>query len=147
MRKSAGFTLVELLVTIALSGLVFSIAVTAIYQLSSVTTYGSSRLDVLHDQQNAAFWFNQDGQQSLNAAVNNGLVFTDGNGVTTTYRLSGTNLERVWGSFVQVLGQNFSSAGFTVSQKVVSMHLVSSIAGRAEDRVDKTYQVYLRAVQ
>jgi prepilin-type N-terminal cleavage/methylation domain-containing protein len=146
MQKSAAFTLVELLVTIAIGALVFSIAATAIYQLSSVTAYGSARLEVLHDQQNAAFWFNQDGQQSLSAAVNDGLVFTDGNGLTTTYRLSGTNLERVGGSSIQVLGQNISSVGFTVNQQVVSMHLVSSKSGRAEDGVDKTYQVYLRAV-
>jgi prepilin-type N-terminal cleavage/methylation domain-containing protein len=147
MQKSAGFTLVELLISIAIGGLIFSIAAAAIYQLSSVTTYGSSRLEVLHDQQNAAFWFNQDGQQSLTASVNSGLIFKDGNGVTTTYRLSGTNLERVWGNSVQVLGQNISSAGFSVNQRLVSMHLVSSIAGRTEDGVDKTYQVYLRAVQ
>jgi prepilin-type N-terminal cleavage/methylation domain-containing protein len=147
MQKSAGFTLVELLISIAIGGLIFSIAAAAIYQLSSVTTYGSSRLEVLHDQQNAAFWFSQDGQQSLTASVNSGLIFKDGNGVTTTYRLSGTNLERVWGNSVQVLSQNISSAGFSVNQRLVSMHLVSSIAGRTEDGVDKTYQVYLRAVQ
>lgn len=147
MRKSAGFTLVELLVTIAISGLVFSIAAAAIFQLTSVTSYGSSRLDVLHDQQNAAFWFNQDGQQSLIAAVNNGLMLTDGNGVSTRYCLSGSNLERICGNSTQILGQDFSSAGFTVNGRIVSMHLISSIAGRTEDGVDKTYQVYLRAVQ
>ncbi len=147
MQKSRGFTLVELLISIAIGGLIFSIAAAAIYQLSSVSTFGSSRLEVLHDQQNAAFWFNQDGQQSLTAAVSSGLVFTDGNGVNTTYRLSGSNLERVQGSVIQVLGQNISSAGFSINQRLVSMHLVSSIAGREEDGVDKTYQVYLRAVQ
>jgi len=147
MKKSAGFTLVELLVTIAISGLVFSIAAAAIFQLTSITDYGNSRLDVLHDQQNAAFWFNQDGQQSLIAAVNNGLVFSDGSGAITTYCLSGSNLERICGNSTQILGQNFSSAGFTVNGRLVSMHLISSVAGRAEEGVDKTYQVYLRAVQ
>ena len=147
MHKSAGFTLVELLMTIAISGLVFSIAAAAIFQLTSVTNYGNNRMDVLHEQQNVAFWFNHDGQQSLTAAVNNGLVFNAGSGIITTYCLSGSNLQRICGNSIQVLGQNISSADFTVNGNIVSMHLISSIAGRAEDGVDKTYQVYLRAVQ
>jgi prepilin-type N-terminal cleavage/methylation domain-containing protein len=145
MHRSEGFTLVELLVTIGISGLIFSISAAAIFQLTSVTDYGNSRLDVLHDQQNAAFWFNQDGQQSQKASIDNGLVLSGSSAGQITYKLSGNTLERICGNSTLVLGQNIGSVAFAVDGNMVSMHLISRVTGRMEESVDETHQVYLRA--
>jgi len=60
IRDERGMTLVEILVALAITGLITGTLVTAIYQIYQVTGWGSNQMRVQHDLQNAATWLNRD---------------------------------------------------------------------------------------
>lgn len=76
MKRQLGFSLVELLAALAITGLVVSGLGTAIYQMLSVTQYGNARLTASHELQNAAHWFSFDGQRASSASGGSLLTLT-----------------------------------------------------------------------
>ena len=65
MNRQKGMTMVELVVAIAITGIIVAFLGTAIYQIITVTGYGNDRLTAVHELQNAAYWFNLDGQEAI----------------------------------------------------------------------------------
>jgi prepilin-type N-terminal cleavage/methylation domain-containing protein len=93
MKKlEKGFTLVELLITIAISGIIFGVVAAFIFQLSTVSGAGNNRLTAIHDLQNASYWFNRDGQMADSANTGaNSLTFNNPSGSNVVYAWSGSN--------------------------------------------------------
>ena len=60
IRNERGVTLAELLLIIAIMGLIVSFLATAIYQIVDISNRGNSELAVQHDLRNAAVWLNRD---------------------------------------------------------------------------------------
>ena len=60
IRDERGLSLTELLVVLAIGGLVTGVLVTAIYQIFDITGRGNNELVVQHDLQNAATWLHRD---------------------------------------------------------------------------------------
>lgn len=147
IKKEQGYTLIELLVTIAITGIIFTVIGTAIYQLSTVSGYGNDKLTADHELQNAAYWFNLDGQTAVTSTGGDILSFSLPSGNIITYSLEGTVLERSVGPVTTTLAQNISSANFSVEGRLVSMDITSSPSGRANVNVQQVYKVYLRPVQ
>jgi Tfp pilus assembly protein PilW len=69
IRDERGTSLTELLLVLAISGVIISALVMAIYQVSSVVSRGNSELGVQHDLQNAATWLNRDVLTASGASV------------------------------------------------------------------------------
>jgi prepilin-type N-terminal cleavage/methylation domain-containing protein len=146
MKGEHGFTLVELLITVALTGILGSIVGPTIYQLYNVSQFGSDSMLAFHELQNSAAWFNADGQTAVSAVGGSGLTLTVPSAQTITYALSGTNLQRTSGTSTITLAQNVASVSFTVSGKLVTMALTSAPPGRMGVSQQETYAVYLRPV-
>jgi prepilin-type N-terminal cleavage/methylation domain-containing protein len=147
MKNERGYTLVELLITIGVSGLIFVVVGTVLFQLSTVSSYGNDRLSTIHEVQNAGYWFNLDGQAAVSAAGSTSLVFSFPAGQTVTYALTGTKLQRLEGSSAITLAQNINNLGFSVLGRLVAMDITSSISGRTDVSEQYVYKVYLRPVQ
>ena len=64
-----GITLTELMVALAITGLITGILATAMYQINQVTGWGNNELRVQHDLQNAATWLNRDVRRASSAHV------------------------------------------------------------------------------
>jgi type II secretory pathway pseudopilin PulG len=102
IRDERGIALVELLVVVAIVGLITGTLTTAIYQIYHVTGWGNNELVVQHDLQNAATWLNRDVICAYRARVINETqmvldIRQDWSGVITriiTYTLSGQELVR-----------------------------------------------------
>jgi prepilin-type N-terminal cleavage/methylation domain-containing protein len=125
-----GFTLVELLVTIAITGILFSVIAGVFYQMTTISGSGNNQLTVWHELQNATNRLETDCQSALSAVGGNSLVLTDPGGGTISYTLSGTRLQRTAGSAVNTLAHNISSLTFVVSGRLVTMNITSTVVGR-----------------
>jgi hypothetical protein len=118
----------------------------AIYQIITVTEYGNDKLTAMHELQNAAHWFNLDGQQARTASGGNELALTLSDNSSITYSLVGTELYRTAGGSPMTLAQNIYSADFSIENRIITMNLTSSPEGRDNVSERGTYQVYLRPV-
>src|SRR3972149_7510665 len=94
MKGERGMTLVELLVAIAVTGIIVVFLGTAVYQIITVSASGNDRLIALHELQNAAYWFNSDAQQAVDASVGAGLSLILSDNSSVPHSLSGTELRR-----------------------------------------------------
>jgi len=144
-KREPGFTLVELLITLAITGLIISVIGSAIYQLITVAEYGNDRLTATHELENTAHWFSLDGQQASAASGGSGLVLTLPNRPSVTYSLVGTELRRTAGSAPMTLARNITGASFSVAGRLVTMTLTSAPPGRWAVSEPGTYMVCLRA--
>jgi len=144
MKSERGFTLVELLIVIAITGVVVSVLGTVIFQLTTVSEHGNARLTALHELQNASYWFNSDGQKSVTASGGATLTLTLPTAQTITYALSGTNLQRTADAVTNTLAQNISSVSFSVSGRSITMDITSAPAGRTQVAEQRLYRVIMR---
>ncbi len=116
----------------------------AINQIINVTEYGNDRLVAMHELQNAAHWFNLDGQKASSANVNSELLLTISANTSITYALAGTELQRTGGGSPMTLARNISSANFSIENRVITMSITSSPEGRTDAGEHGTYKVSLR---
>jgi len=144
MNKQAGMTMVELIVAIAVTGVIVTFLGTAIYQILTVSEYGDNRLIALHELQNAAYWLNVDGQGAVNATGGSQLALTLSDNSTVTYALTGTSLLRSSGGQQMTLARNISAVSFTINGRVITMNLTSAPVAREDVSQTGTYMVYLR---
>lgn len=145
MKTQRGFTLVELLVTIAITGIIVPFLGIAIYQMVTVTDYGSDEMQASHELQNAGRWFVTDGSRASEAVIGvSSVTFTIPLGTTVSYSLDGTSLNRTNGAETITIGRNITSVVFTLDGRLLSMELVSSPEGRSEVSKIGIYQVYMR---
>jgi prepilin-type N-terminal cleavage/methylation domain-containing protein len=143
MKSERGMTMVELVVALAVTGVIVSFLGTAIYQIITISGEGSGRLTALHELQNASRWFQSDAQQAVNASAGASLTLTLSDNSTVSYTLVGTELRRTAGSQM-TLARNITSATFSFSARVVTMNLVAAPAGRYGVSESASYEAALR---
>lgn len=144
MNGQKGMTVVELLVAIAVTGIIVGFLGTAIYQIITVSAYGNDRLTAMHELQNSAHWFNLDGQKAVTANVNGELLLTISETSSITYSLVGKELRRTADGSQMTLARNITSADFSIDNRVITMSLTSSPEGRDNVSENGSYKVYLR---
>jgi competence protein ComGC len=75
VRKENGATLVELLVAMSISVLVFGVITTALVQFMLVTRWGNSQLQISNDFQVASLWLGRDALESSSFTVGTGTEY------------------------------------------------------------------------
>ena len=144
MKNQGGFTLVELIIATAITGLIISVLGTVTFQIFNVTNYGNDKMLAMHELQNAAHWVTFDGQKASTATGGSGLVLTLPDSSSITYTVNGTELRRTADGAQMILAQNISSANFSTANRTITMIITSSPAGRWGINEQGTYKVYLR---
>ena len=148
MRKEEqGFTLVESLIAVAITGFIVSVLGVAINQIVTIPEYGGERMTAMHELQNAAHWVGIDGQMSASASGGNQLMLTLADNSSISYVVDGTELNRITGSSNRTLAKNITSANFSVLNRVITMNITSAPDGRWSVSENGTYMVCLRPVQ
>ena len=147
MKEQEGFTPVELIIAVAIIGLIVSFLSTAIHQIATITEYSNARLTAMHELQNTAHWFILDGQKASTANADSDLVLTISGNSSITYSLAGTELRRTAGGAPITLAQNITNASFSIENRLITMSLISSPEGRDDVSENGTYKVYLRPAE
>jgi len=147
MKQEQGFTLVELLMVTAITGLIIGVLGTAVYHIVTIPEYGNDRLTAMHEVQNIAHWVSFDGQMAKTASGGNELILTLPDDTLISYTVNGTALLRIAGSSNRTLAQNITSANFSVQNRYITMNIASSPGGRWSVSENGTYMVCLRPTE
>ena len=144
MKNERGFTMRDLVMATAITGIIISFLGTSIYQMLNVTAYGNDKLIATHELQNAAYWFELDGQKAKSATGGGSLVLTLTDNSTVTYNLTDNKLGRTVSGGQMILAKNISEVTFTINDRLITMSLTSSPEGRDNISESGIYKVYLR---
>ena len=149
MKGQKGFTLPELLITVAITGLIVSFLGAAIYQIVTVTDYSNQRIMAMHELQNAAHWFSRDGQMASTASGGSELVLTLPDDSSITYAVVDTELHRTSGESQMILARNISDISFAVADRIITITITSSPVGRWDmsEWGTRQYKVCLRPTE
>ncbi len=147
IKQQKGMTMVELIMAVAVTGIIIAFTGTAIYQIFNVSGYGNDHLSAQHELQNAAAWFQQDVQGAVTVSGGSQLTMMLSDNATVTYALTGTELNRSSGGGQMTLARNISSAVFSVNGHLVTMNLVCLPSWRDSASENGSYMVYFRPAE
>ena len=125
MKEERGYTLIEALIAIAITGFLVTVLGMVVQQMVVVPERGADQLDAIHPMQNAAHWLTLDGQTAESATGGSSLTLTLPSDVTITYTLSNNKLYRTWVSDNRTIANNVASVNFTVQDRVIYMTVVT----------------------
>jgi prepilin-type N-terminal cleavage/methylation domain-containing protein len=146
-KGEPGFTLVELMVVMAITGLIFSVLGVAFHQVVTIPEYGNDRVTALHELQNVAHWVNLDGQKAQSATGGNVLLLTLPDASSVNYTLVGTDLLRTTSTSSRTLAQNIASANFSIQDRYITVNVTSAPSGRWNVSENETYIICLRPAE
>ena len=150
-----GMTLVEVLVACTITAVIVGGLTVAIYTITSVTERGNAEASAIHNMQKAAYWISRDAQMARTTdlidgdtavdSVTLGWIDGDGNSHSSSYWLSGTELQRNYGDTITTVAWDISSIEFAISGNVLTFRIESTPEGRWQVTRVKTGKVCLRA--
>jgi len=163
MKSQEGFSLPELLVTVAITGVIVSFLGMAVYQILNVTEYGGDKMIATHELQNAAHWVSYDGQMAKTASGGDALVLLLPDSSLVTYSVVGSELLRIAGDSQMTLARNISAVQFLVEERteritagpyyedrgerIITMTVTSAPEGRPNISEQKEYKICLRPTE
>jgi prepilin-type N-terminal cleavage/methylation domain-containing protein len=160
MKSQQGYSLPELLVTVAITGLIVAFLGTAVYQILNVTEYGGDKMTATHDLQNTAHWLSIDGQMASTASGGSELVLTLPDSSQITYAMVGSQILRTDDESQITLARHITALEFVVEERTeritaghyyedrdertITMIVTSAPEGRQNITEEREYKICLR---
>lgn len=144
MKNERGFTLVELIVTIGIMGMLAMVLGMVVQQFASVPEKSNDQVEALHAVQNAIQWVGTDGVAAQSAVGGNSLVLTFPDNSQVTYEKQGTDLYRYSQGGSVSIARNITNLSFTVSSRTIVMNITAAPDSRWNTGENQIYQVSMR---
>lgn len=144
MKGEWGYTLVELIVAIAITGFITAALGLVVQQIVTVPERGNDQVAALHAVQNVAHWVSLDGQTAKSASGGGSLTLTLPNDSVISYTLTGDELHRIYSGANQTIAKDITSVNFTVLGRVITMDITAAPESRWNISENQTYQIYMR---
>ena len=144
MKGERGHTLVELLIALAITGVMTTAVGMVVQQTVTLPGRGDAQVNALHAIQNAAHWVSLDGQTARSASGGSGLTLTLPDDSSISYTLYGDELRRICGSSNRTIARSISSANFTVEGRLITMNITAAPDGRWDISENGTYRINMR---
>lgn len=144
MKGERGYTLVELMIAIAIAGFVTVVLGLVVQQTVTVPERGSDQVNALHALQNAAHWVSLDGQEAKSASGGSGLTLTLTDNSSVSYVLDGSELHRIDESSDRTIARNIASTSFSVEGRLITMNIMAAPDSRWDISENGTYQISMR---
>ncbi len=154
----SGMTLVELLIALAIGGLVVGVIGAALSQFLRTTSRGHDQLAVVHDQRDALSWLSRDAQMAVSSLATVGpdavtLNWTDqvtGDSYQSHYQQSGSELVRTLAvngtPSALPVARDLQPDGFSASRNgdLITVHIASS---QGQESASRSEMVLMRPPQ
>jgi len=157
--RQKGFTLVEVLVVMAVGGVILMGVVLSIHNVVWGTGRSNSQVVALADVNHATLSLKKDIQMSQSANLTDGvsslvtLTWTDYTGFepedarnhSCSYVLSGTELRRTYDGTESIVGRHITSLGFTQDGRVINVVITATGSGFLQRSKTLEFSVYMRS--
>jgi prepilin-type N-terminal cleavage/methylation domain-containing protein len=144
MKSERGYTLVELLIALAITGILTTTLGMVVQQTVTVPERGNTQVNALHAIQNAAHWVSLDGQMAKSAGGGSGLTLTLPDDSSISYILYGDELHRICGSSDRTIASGISSTDFSVEGRLITMNIIAEPNDCWHISENGTYQINMR---
>lgn len=154
-----GFTLVELLLALAIGSVITMGTMVSIQQVLIGTDRSNSQVVALADVNRAVMAIKKDLMLTQSANITDipqssvRLSWIDYTGFSSdnwtshssTYILSGTNLQRTYDGVTSIIGRHIKSVGFTKNGRVISVVITAAGSGASKREKTIEFSAYIRS--
>jgi len=144
MKKQRGFSLVEMIIALAITGCIASVVGVVVQATVTVPERSDKQVNAAHAVQNAVYWVSADGQEAKAAAGGATLILTLPDSSTITYSLNDNNLHRMVTGEDRVIAQGISGLSFSVDGRLITMSITAAPESRYDVSESGVYSVNMR---
>jgi prepilin-type N-terminal cleavage/methylation domain-containing protein len=144
MKRERGYTLVELMIALAITGVMVVTIGMVVHETVTVPDSGNEQVRALHAIQNAAHWVSIDSQAAKAASGGSGLTLTLPDDSTVTYTLDDDELHRIDSDTDRTISTGIKNVDFSVSGRLITMVITAEQDGDRGISENGTYQIFMR---
>ena len=149
-----GFTLIDLVVAIAIGSVILTGAGEALFQILNGVDRGVEQLSTLRDAENAAIWLTRDVRMAEYTDITDGaspvssltLQWTDsqsGGTHTVTYAIADSKLVRNFDGALTTVSRRINSVGFSRNGRLLNLQ-IEVLAKGGTSTLQKNYRALMR---